>query len=105
MKPKQIVLIVVALLVLGALALFYVQNMEQRTPLYFDLGIWGVQLESKVPVPALMYISFAVGAAVMGVFTLLTRLRRERRQRFDRDFGPTNRDPGSGERGLDDYDF
>ena len=104
MRPKQIILIVLALLVLGALALFYVQNMEQRTPLYFDLAVWGVQLENKVPVPALMYISFALGAAVMGLFTLFTRLRRERRQRFDREYGPT-RDPGEGDRGCDDYDF
>ena len=74
-KAKRIILAVVALLVLLVATLFYVQNMDQQTPLYFDLGFWGIQSSKKWPVPALMYISFAAGLAVMGVYTIFLRLR------------------------------
>lgn len=74
-KAKRIILAVVALLVLLVATLFYVQNMDQQTPLYFDLGFWGIQSSKKWPVPALMYVSFAAGLAVMGVYTIFLRLR------------------------------
>lgn len=74
-KAKRITLLVVVLLVLGLAALFYIQNKGQLTPLYFDLGFWGIQSAKKWPVPALMYISFAAGLAVMGVYTIIQRIQ------------------------------
>jgi len=74
-KAKRIILAVVALILLLLASLFYIQNMDQQTPLYFDLGFWGIQSAKTWPVPALMYVSFAAGLAVMGVYTIFLRLR------------------------------
>ena len=101
-KAKPIILLVLTLLVLGAGTLFYIQNMEQRTPLYFNLGFWGIQLEDRVAVPLLMYVSFFAGMAVMGVYTIIRSLRsgsRSRRPDHHRD------EFRSGSDGLDDYEF
>jgi hypothetical protein len=84
-KAKRIILLVVVVLVLGLAALFYIQNKGQLTPLYFDLGFWGLQSSTKWPVPALMYISFAAGLAVMGVYTIIQRIQLGGRRRERRD--------------------
>jgi len=97
-RAKQISLLVLVLLVLGVGTLFYIQNADQRTPLYFDLGIWGVQTEDKIAVPLLMYVSFAAGLAVMGIYTIYLRFRPDprSRSRYGRD---------DTQDGVDDYDF
>ena len=97
-RAKLISLLVLVLLVLGAGTLFYIQNADQRTPLYFDLGIWGVQSEDKIAVPLLMYLSFFAGLAVMGIYTIYLRFRPERRSRSR--YGQENTQDG-----VDDYDF
>ena len=97
-RAKLISLLVLVLLVLGAGTLFYLQNADQQTPLYFDLGIWGVQSEGKIAVPLLMYISFFAGLAVMGTYTIYLRFRPERRSRSR--YGREETQDG-----VDDYDF
>ena len=101
-KAKPIILLVLTLLVLGAGTLFYIQNMEQRTPLYFNLGFWGIQMEDRVAVPMLMYISFFAGMAVMGVYTIIQRFRSDGRSRRSDRHADEFR-PGSDD--LDHYEF
>ena len=97
-KAKRITLLVVGLLILLFAGLFYIQNKGQLTPLFFDLGFWGIQSSKKWPVPALMYISFAAGMAVMGVYTIIQRIQLGGRPKRREPRDPTRDD-------VDQYEF
>ena len=83
MKPKQIILIVVLLLVAGLGYLFYAQNAATRVNLIFklpfglawDLGPEGVML------PIVLLITFVVGMVVSGVILGGLVLRANKRAR------------------------
>lgn len=98
-KAKRIVLLVVVAVVLLFATLFYLQNKDQLTPLYFDLGFWAIQSSKKWSVPALMYISFAAGLALMGVYTIIQRFQL----RGGRARGREARDTSVDE--MDQYEF
>lgn len=86
-KAKQITFWIVVALILLFGSLFYFQNQGTQVMLFLDVLVWkGEILPRPTSVPTLMLASFAAGLVVMGVYTLVTVLRRDGRGR------PTSRD-------------
>lgn len=56
--------LVVALLLAGAAALFWVQNASRTAMISLNLGFTQLQLVEPIPVPALMALCLAVGLVV-----------------------------------------
>ncbi len=81
-RAKTIAIAVVVLVLLGVLALFYVQNQDTRVVLYLDLVLAPpLKLSQPTSVPLLMLASFGTGVAVMGLYTVIEIVRREGRHR------------------------
>ncbi len=75
MKASQIIMLVVALIVVFIGVLFTLQNGGRMSDLSLSFGFAGAafKLADPVPVPALMWASFAVGLSVGGGWGLLQR--------------------------------
>lgn len=76
MTPKRIILLVLALLVVFVAALFTIQNGARLSGLSLSLGLSGAafQLAEPVPVPWLMWFSFAAGLLLGGGWGVWQRM-------------------------------
>lgn|GEM_PF-1411008 len=79
MTPARWTLLVLVLILLSALSLFTVQNVERTTDLSFDLWFWAGHLQRPLPVPALLLGCFGAGLLVGGGWGLLGRMSAQRR--------------------------
>ncbi len=104
-KAKLITLWVVVGLIVLLGALFYFQNQGTQVMLFLDVLVWkGEILPRPVSVPILMLASFAAGLVVMGVYTLVTVLRRDGRSRGpSRDYSRQAKSM-SGPKDFDDFE-
>lgn len=75
MTPARWTLLVIVLLLLGAVTLFTVQNLERTSDLSFDLWVWAGHLKRPQPVPYLLLSAFGLGLILGGGWGLLGRMR------------------------------
>ncbi|MCB9778068.1 MAG: hypothetical protein H6742_05860 [Alphaproteobacteria bacterium] len=79
MTPARWTALVTALLVLGLLTLFVVQNLQQTTDLYLDLWVWAGHFKQPLPVPLLLLGTFCGGLLVGAIWGLAGRMTQARR--------------------------